>query len=96
MSHRGNLGAKAQDVPPGVTKHMREVEQEVDETPTGGCQIRPREKHTDEKALHDSCHAEDQEEDKDHRGVTVSQNLSILKERKRNRREKKYDGATFL
>ncbi len=83
-SHRGDLGAEAHDVPPGVTKHMRQVEQEVDEAPTGGCQIRPREKHTDEKALHDRGHAEDQEEDKDHRWVAVSQNLSILRERDRS------------
>ncbi len=48
-SHRGDLGAEAHDVPPGIAKHMRQVEQEVDEAPTGGCQIRPREKHTDEK-----------------------------------------------
>lgn len=86
MSHRGDLGPEAQDVPPGVAKHMRQVEQEVDEAPTGGCQIRPREKHTDEKALHDCGHAEDQEEDKDHRRVAVSQNLPILRDREEERK----------
>ncbi len=94
-SHRGDLGAEAHDVPPGIAKHMRQVEQEVDEAPTGGCQIRPREKHTDEKALHDSGHAEDQEEDKDHRWVAVSQHLSILRERDKEV-ERKMTGQTLL
>lgn len=81
MSHRGKLGAEPHDIPPGVAQDMRQVEEEIDETPTGGCQVCPREKHTYEKALHDGGHAEDQQKDKDHRRVTVSQNLSILKER---------------
>lgn len=62
---------------------MRQVEEEIDETPAGGRQVRPREKHTYEKALHDGGHAENQQKDKDHRRVTVSQNLSILKKRER-------------
>lgn len=87
MSHRGELGSEAQDIPPGVAQHMRQVEEEIDETPTGGRQVRPREKHTYEKALHDSGHAEDQQEDKDHRRVTVSQNLSVLQEREMGERK---------
>lgn len=73
---------------------MRQVEQEVDEAPTGGRQVCPTEKHTDEEALHDGGHAEDQQEDEDHGRVAVTQHLPVLV-RKQEVRQVKGDFCTL-
>lgn len=58
ITYHSDLHGESHLISPGITERVRQVEQEVDEAPTGGCQICPTEEHTDEEALHDGGHAE--------------------------------------
>lgn len=60
---------------------MWQVEDEVDEAAARRRQVGLGEEDADEEALGDGGHAEDQQEDEDHRGVTVLQHFTILKGR---------------
>lgn len=44
---------------PGNTQHIRQVQCEVDNAPTGSCQVGPGEHSADEEALEDGHNAED-------------------------------------
>lgn len=60
---------------------MRQVEEEVDQAPACCSQVGFGEEDADEEALGDGGHAEDQQEDEDHWGVTVLQHFTILRGR---------------
>lgn len=65
--------------PPGHTEHIGQVEREVDEAPTGCCQIGTREECTDEEAQHDRGCSKGGQEEEDHCRVTVGQDIAQLK-----------------
>lgn len=44
---------------PGNTEHIRQVQREVDNAPTGSCQVGPGEHSADEEALEDGHNSED-------------------------------------
>lgn len=78
QTHRSKLDWEGQDISPGVTEHMGQVEQEVDKSTAGSSQICSWEKDTDEEALHDSGYTEHQQEHEDHWWVAISQNFPVL------------------
>lgn len=77
-THHGDLGGEAHDVAPGVTKDVRQVEDEVDEAAARRRQVGFGEEDANEEALSDGGQAEDQQEHKDERGVAVLEDATIL------------------
>lgn len=63
---------------PGNTQHIREVEREVDNAPTGSCQVGPGEDGADEETLDDGHNTEDREENEYHTRITVRQQIPHL------------------
>lgn len=77
-THHGNLGGEAHDVSPGVGQDVRQVEDEVDEAAARRRQVGFGEEDANEEALSDGGQAEDQQEDKDERGVAVPEDAAVL------------------
>lgn len=77
-THHGNLGGETHDVAPGVAEDVRQVEDEVDEAATRRRQVGFGEEDANEEALSDGSQAEDQQEDKDERGVAVLEDATVL------------------
>lgn len=77
-THRKNLEWEADVVLPGNTQHIRQVQCEVDNAPTGSCQVGPGEHGADEEALEDGHNAEDGEENEHHTRITVRQKIPHL------------------
>jgi len=85
-THRKDLEGEADIVLPGNTQHIRQVQREIDNAPTGSCQVGPGEHSTDEEALEDGHNTEDREENKHHARVAVRQQIPHL-ERKQQARQ---------
>lgn len=65
--------------PPGHTEHVGQIEREVDETSAGCCQIGTREERADEEAQHNCGCSKSGQEEENHSGVTVGQDVSQLR-----------------
>lgn len=67
---------EAHIVLPSNTKDIGQVEREVDDPTTGCSQVGSGEERADQEALQDGHHGEDGEEQEDHAGVAVGQQVS--------------------
>lgn len=81
QTHHGHLCWETHDIVPGEAQDVRQVEEEVDEAAARRRQVGLGEEDADEEALGDGGHAEDEQEDEDHRGVAVLQHFTVLRER---------------
>lgn len=86
-THHHHFGSEAHVVLPGHAQHVGQVEREVDDAPAGGRQVGAGEERADEEALHDGHHAEGAQEEEDHAGVAVGQQVAHLTHNTTERRE---------
>lgn len=56
ITHREDLDGEAHIVLPGYTQDVGQIECEVDDAPTGCCQVSPGEERANEEALEDGHH----------------------------------------
>lgn len=88
-SYRKDLGAEPDVVLPGHAEDVRQVQGEVDDSSAGGGQIGSRKRRTEEKALHDGHHGKGRQEEEDHAGVAVRQQVSFLRGRESRERDRR-------
>lgn len=75
-THRQDLEREAHVVLPCHTQDVGQVQREVDDAPTGCCQVGSGEECADQEALQDGHHGEHGQKDKHHAGVAVGQQVS--------------------
>lgn len=77
-SYGKDFGSEADVVLPGHTEHVGQVEGEVDDSSAGGGQVSTGKRGAEEETLHDGYHGEGSQEEEDHPGVTVGQQVPLL------------------
>lgn len=76
IPHHEDLEREAHVVLPRHAQHIGQVQNEVDDAPTGCRQVGSGEEGADQEALQDGHHAEHGQKDKHHAGVAVRQQVS--------------------
>lgn len=73
-----DFGSEAYVVLPGHAEHVRQVEREVDDSAARRRQVSAGERRAEQETLHDGDHGEGSQEEEDHAGVTVGQQVPLL------------------
>lgn len=77
-SYSKDFGPKADVVLPGNAEHVGQVEGEVDDSSTGSGQVSAGKRRAEQETLHDGYHSEGAQEEEDHAGVAVGQQVPLL------------------
>lgn len=77
-SYGKDFGPEADVVLPGHTEHVGQIEGEVDNPAAGRRQVGPGKRSAEQKALHDGHYGVGAQEEEDHPGVTIGQQVPFL------------------